>query len=229
MLALLVGGALGTAPAHAASEDYVLDPVHTRVMFAVEHAGFSKAIGTLSGSTGSLSFDPEDWSTARVDVSIPLRQTELGDAKWNRATLGGSLLDAQRFPDARFVSTRVEPVDEKRARVVGDLTLRGVTREITLDVVFNVVKRHPLPPFRRTAGFSATTAIKRSDFGISAWKSMIGDEVELRMEVEAVRGQADPAPAAEPAPADAQADEAADAADAALAQPDAEPALEPAP
>ena len=188
LLAVLLGWLGATSHARAASEEYVLDPVHTRVMFAVEHAGFSSALGTISGSTGGLVFDPEDWSSASIDVSVPLQRLDLGDAKWNRATLARNLLDADRFPTARFVSSRVEPRGGNRMQVIGMLTLRGETREVTLDAVFNTLKRHPLPPFRRTAGFSATARISRADFGISAWQSMIGDEVELRMEVEAVRG-----------------------------------------
>ena len=179
--------ALPATAATAASLDYQLDPVHTRVMFAVEHAGFSKAIGTVSGSTGRLAFDPGDWTTARLEVSVPLRNLDLGDGKWNQAALAGNLLDADDFPTATFVSTRIEPIDPQHASVVGDLTLHGVTREVKLDVTLNALKRHPLPPFRRTAGFSATTTLSRADFGIDAWKSVIGDTVELRMEVEATR------------------------------------------
>lgn len=181
--------ALPSAPAWAASEHYQLDPVHTRVVFAVSHAGFSKAIGTVSGSTGTLAFDAQDLGTAKVEVSVPLQRVDLGDEKWNQAVKAGNLLDTTRFPAATFVSTRVEPVDAQHAAAHGLLTLHGVTREVTLDVVFNTLKRHPLPPFRRTAGFSATTTISRAAFGIDAWKSVIGDEVELRLEVEAVRSR----------------------------------------
>jgi polyisoprenoid-binding protein YceI len=189
---LLLPCALGLAgAAHAAGERYALDPVHTRVMFAVEHAGFSKALGTVSGTSGTLVFDPDDWSAARLEARVPLARADLGDEKWNRATLARNLLDVERFPEARFVSTRVEPVDAQNANVVGLLTLRGVTREVSLAVTLNALKRHPLPPFRRTAGFSATTRISRAEFGIDAWKSMIGDEVELRLEVEAVRSRGD--------------------------------------
>jgi polyisoprenoid-binding protein YceI len=166
---------------------YALDPVHTRVMLAVEHAGFSKAIGTISGSTGTLVFDPEDWSTARLDVTVPLARTDFGDEKWNRAVLAGNLLDAERFPEARFVSNRIEPAGPDHASVCGTLSLHGTDRELCLDVRLNALKRHPLPPFRRTAGFSATTTLQRSDFGITAWKSVIGDSVELRIEAEATR------------------------------------------
>ncbi|KER86940.1 hypothetical protein GW16_07920 [Xanthomonas arboricola pv. celebensis] len=171
---------------------YALDPVHTRVLFAVEHAGFSKALGTVSGTSGTLVFDPDDWASARLDVTVPLRRADLGDAKWNEATLARNLLDAERFPDAHFVSTQVEASGENHAKVTGNLTLHGVTRPVTLDVTLNALKRHPLPPFRRTAGFSATATLSRAEFGIDAWKSMIGDTVELRIEAEAVReGRAD--------------------------------------
>jgi polyisoprenoid-binding protein YceI len=173
--------------AHAASAEYRLDPVHTRVMFAIEHAGFSRAIGTVSGSTGTLVFDSDDWKAARLEVSVPLARLDMGDQDWNRAVAKSSLLNVNDFPTATFVSTHIEPIDAQHASVYGSLTLRGVTREVKLDVTLNAVKRHPMPPFRRTAGFSATTRISRADFGITAWKNVIGDDVELRVEAEAIR------------------------------------------
>ncbi len=185
VLFLLLGPAL--PPALAASASYRLDPVHTRVMFTVEHAGFSHALGTVSGSTGRLQFDPDDWSTARLEVSVPLQRLDLGDEKWNRAVRASKLLDTERFPTATFVSTRIEPIDARHASVHGTLTLRGISKEVELAVTLNALKRHPLPPFRRTAGFSATATLNRADFGIDAWKSVIGDRVELRLEVEATR------------------------------------------
>lgn len=189
---------------------YELDPVHTRVMFSVSHAGFSNPIGTVAGSTGVLEFDPEDWTTARLEATVPLARLELGDTKWNAAALADNLLDADDHPEARFVSTTIEPRDAEHAKVCGELTLRGVTRPVCLDVTLNQIKRHPLPPFRRTAGFSACATLSRKDFGIDAWQSMIGDEVKLRIEAEAVRRGGEPldesppqepAAASEPAPA----------------------------
>lgn len=178
--------------ATAAPARYKLDPVHTRVMFAIEHAGFSHAMGTISGSEGELLFDPDNWADAQLDVSIPVTRLELGDDKWNKATLARNLLDGERYPQAHFVSRQIEQIDPTRANVHGLLTLRGITREVTLAVTLNAIKRHPLPPFKRTAGFSASAMISRADFGIDAWKSMIGDRVELRIEAEAVReGRAD--------------------------------------
>lgn len=179
-----------TLPAQAASASYELDPVHTRVLVAVEHAGFSRALGTVSGSTGRLEFDPENWTTARLEVSVPLQRIDFGDGKWNQAVLAGNLLDTDTHPVAHFVSSRVEPIDTHHSTVYGTLTLHGVSREVQLDVRLNALKRHPLPPFRRTAGFSATAVLSRAEFGIDAWKSVIGDRIELRLEVEATRSRA---------------------------------------
>ncbi|MET0809474.1 MAG: YceI family protein [Pseudoxanthomonas sp.] len=182
--------ATSVLPARAASASYELDPVHTRVMVAVEHAGFSRALGTVSGSTGHLQFDPEDWTTARLEVSVPLQRIDFGDGKWNQAVTAANLLDAASHPFAKFVSTRIEPIDPQHATVHGTLTLHGISREVQLKVTLNALKRHPMPPFRRTVGFSATAELSRADFGIDAWKSVIGDRVELRMEVEATRSRA---------------------------------------
>ena len=175
------------AAASAQTARYELDPVHTRVMFEISHAGYSQAIGTVSGSTGTLVFDPQDWSSARVEVSVPLQRLDLGDARWNRAALGRNLLDGDDHPLATFTSTHVEPVDDTHARVTGTLTLHGVSNEVVLEVAFNQLRRYPLPPFRRTAGFSATTTISRKAFGIDAWPTVIGDAVALRIEAEARR------------------------------------------
>lgn len=176
--------------ASAETVHYALDPVHTRVLFAVSHAGFSQAMGTVSGSHGELWFDPGDWASARLTVEVPLDRLDMGDAKWTRAVQAVNLLDTARYPVARFVSNRTEAIDATHARVCGDLGIRDVTRDACMEVTFNQLKRHPMPPFRRTAGFSATATLKRSDFGIDAWKSVIGDEVQLRIEAEALRSGA---------------------------------------
>src|SRR5690606_30937255 len=111
--ALLLAALSWPGAASAQAARYEIDPVHTRVMFELSHAGYSQAIGTVSGSTGTLVFDPGDWSRARVEVSVPLLRLDLGDAKWNRAALGRNLLDGDDHPAATFVSTRVEGIDDK--------------------------------------------------------------------------------------------------------------------
>ena len=186
----VVAAGLLPAPAFAAPAGYRLDSVHTRVLFAISHAGYSHALGTVSGSTGTLVFDPDDWSNAKVSVRVPLARLDLGDAGWNRAAGGHGLLDVERYPVATFVSSRIEPKDPTHAAVCGTLTLHGVGQEVCLQVTFNQLKRLTLPPFHRIAGFSATTTLSRKAFGIDAWPTVIGDEVELRIEAEAEPGAA---------------------------------------
>lgn len=193
--------AFASRGAPAAEATYTLDPVHTRVMFAVGHAAFSNPMFTIAGTTGTLVFDPDDWSKARVEARIPMTGLELGEGKWRSAILGRNAFDAKNFPEARFVSTRVEPIDATHATVYGQLTLRDVTQEVKLDVVLHQVKRHPMPPFRRTAGFSATGALSRKLFGFTAWPGVVGDEVEIRIEAEGTRARGGDAEAEEPMPA----------------------------
>src|SRR5690606_4004726 len=188
--ACLLFALAGIGVARAEAPAYAIDPVHTRILVAVDHAGFYSALGTISGSTGTVHFTPGDWTDARVEVQIPLQRLDFGDEAWNRATLARNLLDAEGHPVATFRSTRVEPLDEGRAIVHGLLELRGVSREVALEVQLNGARRHPMPPFRRTVGFSATATLARSDFGITAWRSMIGDTVQLRIEAEATRTRA---------------------------------------
>lgn len=177
----------GAVPPHPDARAWSLDPVHTRVLVAVDHAGFSRALGTVSGSTGTLHLVPGTWEGAQVEAQVPVSRLDFGDEGWNRAVAGKGLLDSAAHPWAVFRSTRVEPVDERRARIHGLLTLRGETRDVVLEAVRNGERRHPLPPFRTTVGFSATATLSRADFGSTAWSSVIGDAVDLRIELEASR------------------------------------------
>jgi len=180
---------------------YAFDPVHTRVMFAIDHAGFSKAIGTISGSQGSLQFDADDWASARLDVLVPMDRLDMGDSGWSASVFAPRFLDVKRYPQARFVATDgMQRGTGNRGRACGQLTLHGVTRPLCLDVVFNKAGRYPLPPFRRTIGFSATATLKRSDYGMTSWQSLVGDDIDLRIEAELFRSDADAPAPTQPAP-----------------------------
>jgi polyisoprenoid-binding protein YceI len=176
-----------TTGAGAALPAWEVDPVHTRVLVAIDHAGFSRALGTVSGTTGRLAMAPGTWDGASVEVEVPLARLDFGDEAWNRAVLARGLLDVERHPVARFHSTRVEPIDADHARIHGTLALHGVEQPVVLEARRNGERRHPMPPFRRTAGFSATTVLERADFGVDAWPSVIGGTVELTIELEATR------------------------------------------
>lgn len=182
--ALLIG--LGPGAAQAGTSSYRIDPVHTRIAFLISHAGFSRAIGTFSGSHGELDFDPDNWSTAKLDVTIPIATLDLGDDKWQGKILDGTFFDVKKFPEAHFVATKVEKTGDTSAKITGDLTLHGVTRPVTLDATLNALRRHPLT-LQKTAGFSATATLSRKDFGMDAWESVVADQVQLIIEVEASR------------------------------------------
>jgi polyisoprenoid-binding protein YceI len=176
-----------------------IDPVHSRVVFDVDHAGFSASMGVLSGPSGELRFDADTWEGASVEVAMPLATLDFGDADWNATMLGRRWFNANAHPLIAFRSTRIEPVDALQARVHGELTVRGKTVPVVLEVRRNAVKRHPLT-LRRTAGFSATTTLDRNDFGLDASPSMIGATVRVRIEVEAQRVRASsPPPSSTPA------------------------------
>ena len=189
MFVLLAVGCLAIArPAGAI--DYAIDPVHTRIAFRVSHAGFSRALGTFEGGTGTLAYDEGDPTTARIEVSLPVASLDLGDDEWNRKVLDGTFFDAKAWPQARFASNSVAVTDKPGVlRVQGDLTIHGVTRPVEFDATVNAVRRHPLT-FRRTAGFSAVVRVSRKEFGMGAWSSVVGDEVEILVELEAVRARA---------------------------------------
>ena len=175
-------------------------------------------MGTFNGATGTMRFDESDWSTASLVIEVPIPTLDLGDPDWNGKVLDGTFFDAKAFPSARFASTAVEKLAEKRLRVRGDLTIHGVTQPVEFEATVNAIKRHPLT-FRRTAGFSAVLKVSRKAFGMGAWPSVIGDEVEILVELEARRARAasekPDAPSREspddgaPAPVDDAGDEAA--------------------
>jgi polyisoprenoid-binding protein YceI len=183
---LLLAALLMPVAADAGTRLYELDPVHTRVAFRIAHAEFSHAIGTFSGIRGNLELDPDDWTGARVDARIPIGSLDLGDAEWRERVLDPTFFGVEKHPEAHFVSSRIDVLAPNRLRVVGRLDLHGVQQEITLDVDVNRIGRHPLT-LRGTAGFSARTRLSRAAFGMKKWKNLVGDEVEVWIEVEAQR------------------------------------------
>lgn len=179
---------LTAASALAKPERYELDPVHSRIVFSVGHDGYSHALGTFSRPQGELWFDPDDWRSARLDVRIALSTLDLGDTGFNARIARRDYLDAERHPQARFVSTSVEPLTDTTARVHGTLTLRGIEAPVALDVTLNRLARSAYS-MRRTAGFSATATVQRTAFGMTAHPKAVDDAVHLRIEVEAVRAR----------------------------------------
>lgn len=184
--------------ANATAAEYVIDPVHTRVLVFVEHAGFSHSIGTFSGASGSLTFDPDHPQAARVAVVLPLQRMDFGDADWNKKLAGALFFSSKRYPQIRFVSSAVEVLDAQHFRVHGTLELKGEAHEVVLEATLNSLRRHPMT-LRQTIGFSATTSLDRRKFALGAYPKVIGNSVPVRIELEATRTAHNAAPSKGPA------------------------------
>ena len=169
--------------AAASAETYTLDPSHTQIIWNINHFGFSNPSGKFASIEGSLTLDEAKPENSKVNATITIANLYTGLEKLNEHLLGDSFFDAKKFPTATFASTKVELTGKDTAKVTGNLTLRGVTKPITLDVKLNKVGINMMK--KKTAGFSASLTLKRSDFGMSAYAPDLSDEVKLTVETEA--------------------------------------------
>ena len=187
--ALLMASRLAVAGA----SDYRFDTVHSQIFFSGSHQGYTNPVGRMHVKSGFFSFDPDDWSQAKVDVTVDIASLDMGDEAWN-GKLRSSFFDVTTYPTARYVGRKAEKTGERTGVVHGELTLLGKTRPVDLQVTFNKVALNGYT-LRYVAGFSATAAFKRSAFGMDREVKTVGDDVSVRMEIEGVRERSD-APAA---------------------------------
>jgi len=180
LLSLCAGQAL------ARSERYTFDRVHSQIEFRVSHIGFSMSAGEFHEWDGAFNFDPDNWTTASVEVTIDAASLDMDNGPWNRALLGRKYFNVAEHPKLRFVSTGLKKTGAASGVLEGTLTLLGISRPVALDVIFNRVGVHPYSGLH-VAGFSASTRIKRSDFGMREALPAVGDDVEIRLEIEGVR------------------------------------------
>ena len=190
-----------TAPAVEAikpvSGTYQLDPSHTDVLAQWTHFGFSQPSAQFGISEGALTWDADDVSKSSVQVTMPVTAINSFVAKLDEHLKGGDFFDAGKFPNATFKSTSVAAAGTNKLTVTGDLTIKDITKPVTLDVTLNGAGEHPMLK-KQAIGFSATATIKRSDFGVGAYAPNVSDEVQLRITTE---GTLADAPAADAAPA----------------------------
>lgn len=197
-LLLVLAAVLLPAMAQAATHTYRYDTVHSQIVFSIDHDGYSRPFGRLHIARGWLRFDPKDWSHAATVLDIDMGSVDMGDAKWNAAVCGDSLLDCSRERYAHFVSTSVERKDASHGVLHGELTLHGVTRPIALPFTLNRLARTVFG-MHVVAGFSATATLDRSAFGITAFPNAIGHNVAVWLELEAIRDDhIDTTPGAKP-------------------------------
>jgi len=190
--ALLTGGAvvaqnaLTRVPAEVQAGAYKLDPDHGKITWSVDHLGFSTYVGQFVKVQADLTLDPADAANSRLTATIPLTEVDSNSDGLDAHLQTADFFDTANHPVATFVSrsVTVDADDPSEATVVGDLTLRGVTRPVTMEVEFNQAGQS-MGAYK--AGFDGEATITRSDFGIDYALPVLGDEVTLRIEGEFVR------------------------------------------
>ena len=180
-----LAGLLATAgTAAAAPVTYKLDPGHTMVLFSWNHFGFSNPTANLGQVDGTLVYDEAAPTKSTVEATLPLAGLDSFVPKLDEHLKSADFLDGAKYPTVTFKSTKVTSAGKDKLKVVGDLTVHGVTKPVTLDVTVNKVGPHPMMKVQ-TAGFDATATIKRSDFGVGAYVPNVSDEIKIRITTEA--------------------------------------------
>ena len=168
-------GAPDVGRVHAGT--YKVDPGHSQVVFTLNHLGFTEYTGQFTQPTGTLTLDPASPARDAVDVSFPIDKVSTTVTALDEHLKKPEFFDATQFPTGRFVSTRVR-ITGMRATIDGNLTLKGVTKPVTLQARFIGAGTNPLSK-KMTIGFQATTSIMRSQFGVSYGLPMVSDKVDL--------------------------------------------------
>lgn len=167
---------------------YVLDSSHASVVWKVWHMGFSHFAGRFDKITGTATVKPDDLNKSGVVITVDSSSADTGVAKLDDELDGAEFFDATKFPAITFTSTKVELTGKtadgkQQGKVYGMLSLRGVTKPVVLDAVFNGHGPNPMNQQERM-GFNATLTIKRSDFGMDHLVPLVSDDVELEIAAE---------------------------------------------
>lgn len=189
-LALGMALAACATAAVAAPVAYRIDPAHTEVIAQWSHLGFSNPTAHFGQVEGAIVYDADDVPASSVEVTIPLSGLNAHVARFDEHLRSADFFEAATFPVASFRSTSVEAAGDRRLKVAGELTIKGIIRPVVLDVVLNKAGPHPRNS-RPTIGFDATTTVLRSEFGLGRGTPAVSDEVKIRITTEA---QAEAAP-----------------------------------
>jgi polyisoprenoid-binding protein YceI len=174
---------LGGSSASIAAETYHIEKTHADLLFSIEHAGFTQKHGWFRDFDGTLQYDAARPENSKVEVTVKTDSLDTALAARDKDVKGAMFLDTAKYPEMRFISTRVVPGADHQLRIDGNLTLHGVTKPITLNAKLNKAGPNPFDK-RPTLGFSAAGTLKRSDFGITTYIPTIGDLVSITLDVE---------------------------------------------
>jgi len=174
-----------------AQENWQVDGAHSAVNLAVRHMVISKVRGHFTRWTAKLQLDTAELSRSTVEVDLEAASIETGVADRDTHLRSPDFLDAAKYPTLRYRSRRVEAAARDRLRVIGDLTIRDVTREVVLDVEYGGQGKDPWGNTR--AGFTATASLNRKDFGLT-WNQaletggvLVADRVDIEIELQAIQ------------------------------------------
>ncbi len=176
--------ALASSAAFAA-DPYTIDAKHTQVQYTYTHFGYSHITGRFGNVEGDFLFDAKDPTKSSIQVHIPIDSLSTGVADLDKDMRSEGFFDLAKFPLATFQSTAVTSTGKDKLAVTGDLTIRGVTKPVTLDVTINKIGVNMMHGGVPAVGFDATATVKRSDFGLTAFVPNVSDEVALHITMEA--------------------------------------------
>jgi polyisoprenoid-binding protein YceI len=180
---LLVLGAVTAAGTAAAAETYHLEKTHVDLLFSINHAGFTEKHGSFRDLDATLQFDAGHPENSQITVTVNTDSLDTAFPARDKDVKGERFLDVARYPQMRFVSTKVTRESDQTLRIDGQLTLHGVTQPLTLHAKLNKAAPNPFDK-RPTLGFSATGSLKRSDYGITTYIPVIGDVVTMTIDAE---------------------------------------------
>jgi polyisoprenoid-binding protein YceI len=186
-LAPLALAALLACTGSALAADYTIDAKgqHAAINFRIKHLGFSWLSGRFDRFTGTVSYDEKAPEASKVSVEIDAASVNSNHAERDKHLRATDFLDVEKFPKATFVSKSVTPSADGKAKIVGDLTLRGVTKEVTIDASYVGGGADPWGGER--VGFTGTTKIALADYGINFNLGPASKEVELILDIEAIK------------------------------------------
>lgn len=166
-----------------AADTYVLDPGHTEIRFSWSHFGVSKMSGMILAYKGAVNFDAATPENSKLDFTAKANSLWTHDAKLTEHLKGADFFAADKHPEISFKSTKVEKTGDTTGKITGDLTIKGVTKPVTLDA--KLVFKGPHPMTKTPAlGFQAVTTIKRSDFNVSYLVPAVSDEIDITINTE---------------------------------------------
>jgi len=195
-LAGLLGAALLAVPssdAAAQPQEYQFDKGHTQIRISWNHLGLSEQSALFREYEGSVTFDQEDVSNSAVNVTIDPASVDSGVPDFDDHLRSSDFFHVEEHPEATFETTEVVQTGPNTGRMTGDLTIKGITKPVTLDVTLNFAGDHPLAAFsdkyagRKAAGFQATGRVLRSEFDLGRNAPLVSDWVDIEINTELFR------------------------------------------